>query len=640
MAKRLQYRRLLLLVLLLGAAFAGLGYRLIDLQVLRHDELLAKARQNTEREVFREPRRGDIVDAKGSLLATSIFVKTVCADPVLIQDRQAEVARALAPLLQQPEGELAKRLALTLRQNAKGEIVTNRYVVLKRKVPVETWERIRTVMANVSFGVDDKKLSKSQQAFFRNLRSKAIFVDPVDDQQRVYPNQSLAAHVLGFVGMQDAEVGGTRLIETAGKEGIELWMDSKLKGVRGWRVTERDLRGRELVALRDQDVEPRDGLKVVLTIDSVVQHILESALAEAMERHSPVSISGIVVRPRTGEILAMATLPAFDPNSPGSAHPDARRNRVITDIVEPGSTFKIVVVSGALNDRLVSLNDGFDCEHGHFAFAGRVLHDHESYGVLSVQNIITKSSNIGAAKIGIRLGEKRLHDYIRDYGFGTRTGIPLPGEVGGILHPTKQWTKVSIAQIPMGHGVAVTRLQMAMAMCAIANGGVLMRPMLIDRLEERDGNVVAKYSPQRVRQVITEPVAKLMVATLKTVVSPEGTAPKAALEHYTVAGKTGTAQKAGVGGYLAGKYISSFMGFFPADHPELCISIVLDEPKQGYYGGQVAAPVFKQIAERAANYLNIRPDVDDNNPESPESIATTPEKRPIKTAFARTSSNP
>ncbi len=636
----MQYRRLLLLAILLGAAFAGLGYRLVDLQVLRHDELRAKATQNTEREIFREPRRGDILDAKGNLLATSVFFKTVGADPVRVGNRLADVARARAPLLQTGESELYRRLLPRLRQNGKGETVTNRYVVLKHKVPVETWEKIRAGMSQLSFGVDEKKLSKAQQAFFRDLRAKAIFTDPVDDQQRVYPNQSLAAHVLGFVGLDDREVGGSRVIETSGKEGIEFALNAKLSGVRGWRVTEKDRRGRELVALRDQDVEPRDGFNVVLTIDSVIQHILESALADGMEQHTPISISGIVVRPRTGEILAMATLPNFDPNSPGSAPPDARRNRVIADVVEPGSTFKIVVISGALNDRAVTLNDAFDCEHGHFAFGGRVLHDHESYGVMSVQDIITKSSNIGAAKIGMRLGENRLYDYIREYGFGVPTGIPLPGEVGGILHPTKQWTKVSIAQIPMGHGVAVTRLQMIMAMCAIANRGVLMRPVLVDRLEDRNGNIVAKYYPQRVRQVLTEPAAKLMVAALKTVVSPEGTAPKAALEQYSVAGKTGTAQKAGVGGYLPGKYISSFMGFFPADDPELCISIVMDEPKKGYYGGQIAAPVFKQIAERAANYVNIRPDREDNKPEPTTSIATAPERRPVKNVLARTLTNP
>jgi cell division protein FtsI/penicillin-binding protein 2 len=398
-----------------------------------------------------------------------------------------------------------------------------------------------------------------------------------------------------------------------------------------------DHQRRELVALREQEVEAHDGLNVVLTIDSVIQHILESALAEGMEAHSPISITGIAIRPRTGEILGMATLPNFDPNNPGVYPTDARRNRVIADVAEPGSTFKIVVVSGALKDGTVQLSDTFDCEHGRFHFAGRVLHDHESYGVLSVEQIITKSSNIGAAKIGIKMGPARLYDYIRAFGFGTRTGIPLQGEVVGIVHPLKEWYKVSIAQIPMGQGISVTRLQMTMAMCAIANKGALMVPMLVDRLEDRDHNVVAKYYPQRVRQVLTEPAAKLMVQALKTVTSPDGTAPKAALEHYTVAGKTGTAQKFENGQLAHGKYFASFIGFFPADNPEICIAVTLDEPKQkqGYYGGQIAAPIFKQIAERTANYLNIRPE-DGEAPSASDTAAAPMDSRAVKTAAART----
>jgi cell division protein FtsI/penicillin-binding protein 2 len=635
MAKRQQYRRLLLLAMLLGAAFAGLGYRLVDLQVLRHEELSAKAQQNTQSEFLLEPRRGDILDAKGNLLATSIFVKTVCADPTLLGNLQADVARAIAPLLQMSEGELCQRLLPRLRLNEKGESVTNRYVVLKHKVPIETWEKIQKTMSALSFGFDETKLTKLQRAFCRDLRQKAIFTDPADDQMRVYPNQALAAHVLGFVGMDGVELNGKRISQTVGKDGIELTLNSKLSGVRGWRVTEKDRRGREMVALRDQNVEPRDGLNVVLTIDSVIQHIVETALADTMEKHTPISVTGLVIRPRTGEILAMATLPNFDPNNLDASTPEARRNRVIADVMEPGSTFKIVVVSGALNDQTVRLNDAFDCEHGHFAFAGHILHDHESYGVLSVENIITKSSNIGAAKIGIKLGDNRLYDYVLSYGFGVRTGIPLPGEVAGIAHPVKKWSKVSVAQIPMGQGIAVTRLQMAMAMCAIANNGWLMQPMIVDRLEDRDGHVVAKYNPQRVRQIISEPAAKLMVTALKTVVSPDGTAPKAALDHYTVAGKTGTAQKAEGGVYVHGKYFSSFIGFFPADNPELCISIVMDEPKEGYYGGQVAAPIFKQIAESAANYLNIRPDKGEEPAVKPDSIAAPADLRPVKTVAVR-----
>ena len=329
------------------------------------------------------------------------------------------------------------------------------------------------------------------------------------------------------------------------------------------------------------------------------------------------------MRPRTGEILAMATLPNFDPNNLAASSADTRRNRVIADIAEPGSTFKIVVVSGALNERKVTLADQFNCENGAFSFAGRVLHDHERYGLLSVKNIITKSSNIGAAKVGIALGNQELYDYMREFGFGQRTGLPLPGEVNGLLYPPSKWSKVSIAQIPMGHGVAVTRLQMLQAMAVIANDGWLMRPMIVSRLEDANGNLVAQYTPQRVRQVVSERAAHDMVEALKTVVTDEGTAVKAALEHYTVAGKTGTAQKAENGAYVPGKYLSSFIGFFPADNPELCISVVLDEPKGAHYGGQTAAPAFKQIAERAANYLNIRPDREDKTSGPASSLART-----------------
>jgi cell division protein FtsI/penicillin-binding protein 2 len=220
-----------------------------------------------------------------------------------------------------------------------------------------------------------------------------------------------------------------------------------------------------------------------------------------------------------------------------------------------------------------------------------------------------KSSNIGAAKIGIKLGEQGLYDYCWDYGFGQRSGIPLPGEARGFLYPVKQWSKVSIAQIPMGHGVAVTRLQMLYAMAAIANGGWLMRPMIVSRLQERDGNVVQRYAPERVRQVISEKASRDMVEALKTVPTKEGTAPDAAMKNYVVAGKTGTAQKAENGAYAPGKYVSSFIGFFPADNPELCISVVMDEPKDnGYYGGKVCGPVFREIAERCASYLNLPPD--------------------------------
>ena len=615
MTKRLQLKRALLLLGLLGLAFAGLGYRLVELQLLRHDEFAAKAQLNTQREFRQAPRRGNILDARGNLLATSIFVKTVCADPVLIGKRQAAVAHILAPLLQLDETDLYQRLLPRLVKNHKGETVTNRYVVLQRKVSDETWQKIQMTMTNLAAGVDERKISRAERASLRDLRQNAIFTDPVDDQLRVYPGGALAAHVLGFTG---TEIGSNRVAMTVGRDGVELILNPALGGAAGWRVTRTDRQKRELVALRDENVQASDGLNVVLTLDAAIQHIVETSLADALQKHTPLSITAIVMRPRTGEILAMATLPNFDPNNPGATPVDARRNRIIADLMEPGSTFKIVVVSGALNDGAVRLTDTFDCERGHFAFGGRVLHDHEPYGVLTTENIVTKSSNIGAAKIGIRLGQDRLHDYAWDFGFGQRTGIALPGEARGILYPVKDWTKVSIAQIPMGHGIAVTRLQMIMAMNALANDGWLMRPMLVSRLEDRDGNVVQQYAPERVRQVISAAADKLAVEALKTVVSPAGTAPGAAMKNYTVAGKTGTAQKVENGTYAEHKYISSFIGFYPADDPQLCISVVMDEPKEGYYGGQICGPVFREIAERCASYLNVPPD------KNPELAATPP----------------
>jgi len=631
MAKRIRLRRLVGMALVLSLAFGGLGYRLVQLQVLRHEEFSAKALRNTLRNFVFEPRRGDILDAKGNVLATTEQVKTVCANPELLGGHQPEVARALAPWLQESEASLCQRLMPRLYRNQKGQVLTNQFVELKRKVKVETWETIQQTMANLSFGGNGTHLTSRQKAFYHTLRAKAVFAQ--NDQARCYPNQGLAAHVLGYASSEPREMGGVHFNQIAGQDGVEQRFDAQLAGLQGWRLTEMDRSGREVVRWREQDIEPRDGLNVVLTIDSVIQRILETALAEGLAQHTPISISGVVVRPRTGEILAMATLPTYDPNNPGAAPPEARRNRVIADIAEPGSTFKIVVVSAALNEGVVALSDPFDCLRGTFHYAGRTLHDHGSFDILTVQQIITKSSNIGAARIGIKLGPERLYDYIRRFGFGVATGLPLPGEVSArpFVRPPKQWSQVSIAQIPMGQGISVTRLQMAMAMCALANHGLLMRPMLVERLEDRNRVVKEKYFPQPLRQVISPAAAKLMVTALKTVVSPEGTAPKAALEHYTVAGKTGTAQKVINGTYSHEKFFASFTGFFPADDPELCISISMDEPKHGYFGGQAAAPIFKQVAERAANYLGIPPD----RPEGP----AVPEAQGLKTAEV-TAGNP
>jgi len=598
-----------LAVVILG--YGGVVAKAFYLQVIRYNELSTLADQRRQRVDVREAKRGDILDVNGNVIATSFLVKTVCADPSLIGTQQMVVARTLAPLLGLSEQELCEKLTPQIRIRENNTIVTNRYVVLKRKVLVETWEQIRVAMSNLNFGVDLQKLSPRERSFYNALRTRAIFTDPIDDQTRFYVTSNLFSHVVGYMALQEKQFRGRPYLANVGAAGIELVFENELAGVPGWYVTETDVRGREIGGSRVQDLQPQDGLNVVLTLDSYVQHLVRTALSEAMARHSPVSASAIVVKPSTGEILAMVCLPDYDPNAPGESPPEARRNRLISDVYEPGSTFKVVVVGAALNEGIVGLDTVLFCENGRFEWAGRTLRDHEPYGDLSVKEIIGKSSNIGAAKIGLMLGPERLYRYVLAFGFGARTGIMLPGEVGGIVHPVSQWSKLSITRIPMGQEIAVTPLQMVMAMCAIANKGVLMQPKLVDRLEDRGGRVVVKYTPQPVRRVISEEAAALLVEALKSVVSKEGTAPRAMLRGYSIAGKTGTAQKVreGVKGYVPGKYFSSFIGFLPAHNPQVCIGVFLDEPRNGYYGGQVAAPVFRQIAEKLVGYLNIPPDV-------------------------------
>jgi cell division protein FtsI (penicillin-binding protein 3) len=529
----------------------------------------------------------------------------------MIGGQLAVVARALAPLLQMSEADLQQRLMPRIQKNSKGETVTNglHYVRLQKNVPDAAWQKIQTAMSQLSFGVNETNLSKADRAFLSNLRQYAISAEP--GQSRVYPNGPLAAHVLGFVG---ATENTNHTTEVFGYDGIEKYFNDKLCGATGWRVSGSDSHGKELVTQRDEDVQAKNGLTVVLTIDAAVQNILESALTNAMARHAPQSITGIVMRPRTGEILALASLPSFDPNDLHTINTNTEPDRVISDVMEPGSTFKTIVISGALNERIVTLNDQVFCENGVFHYGGITLHDseHNHLGDIPVWEVLEKSSNIGASKIGMKLGKDKLYEYMQDFGLGSFTGIPLPHEASAknFVRPPDQWGKYSIVQIPMGQGVAVTRLQMAMAVAAIANGGVLMRPMLVKRLEDDNGNVVQRYEPQSVRRVISEATAAEMTSALKTVVSKDGTAPLAAITNYVVAGKTGTAQKVVDGKYSNDRYFVSFIGYFPADNPELCISIVMDAPKEGgrAFGGALCGPVFSEIGKRCASYLNIPPD--------------------------------
>jgi cell division protein FtsI/penicillin-binding protein 2 len=607
-------RRLFIFAIAAGVAFAGLGFRLYVLQVVHHDRYRDIVGDNTQRVFLKPPRRGDILDVNGHELAMSLPVKRVLADPSLLDPYQPQVARAIAPLLSLDEAALIQSLRL-LRTNETGVVRTNRFVDLKCQVNQERWGQITQAMAQLKLDIDETALNRKERAALQQLRRRGIYGE--DDYQRIYPSGRLASHVLGYVleteRLLTNSMGRAACVEMTGIAGTESWLDGKLRGMRGWRVTELDRFQREIVVFREQDVEASPGLNAVLTLDMFVQSILETQLAEAFSKFNPKSVCGMVIRPRTGEILGMASLPDFDPTTPGKFGEEARRNRVVEDAHEPGSTFKVVVVSGALNEDVVSLNDVFFCENGRWMFKGRPLHDHDhGFGNLTVEGIITRSSNIGAAKIAVyRLGEEKLYDYMTRFGFGKKTGITLNGESAGILSPPSKWDGLTISRLPMGHAMAATHLQMVMAMSAIANEGRLMRPMIIHSLQDSTGAVVARFQPQFLRQVISPRAAHQMVTALKTVTAKDGTAPKAALDHYTVAGKTGTAQvPGGPTGYLPQKYVSSFIGFFPAEEPEICVSVLLEEPdvRRGYYGGQTAAPYFKVISEQVANYLKIRPD--------------------------------
>jgi cell division protein FtsI/penicillin-binding protein 2 len=607
--------RLVLLTIVMGVCFVTLGCRLVDLQLLQHEEFARLAEDQHDHFYYREAPRGDILDRRGSPLATSIPVKRICADPQSLKGQEVEMARFLAPLLKTNESVLLQQFSRTTLDKT-GAVVAARYVVLKQRVPVEEWEKIRSALTNQFAAVVEArkltnklgKISKTEYGALHLAWTRAIHTE--DDQVRTYPNGALAAHILGFTGYRDVVKNGRTNSLPAGVEGIEKTFDEKLHGARGWVKTEATNRKQELYVFREQDVEARPGLNVKLTIDARVQQIVEEELVAPMAKHYAASASAIVVRPRTGEILAMATLPNFNPNNPAKSQPAARRNRILTDMFEPGSTFKTVTLSGALNDGLVKLTDRFDCENGAFSYAGRILHDHGHHGVISVEEIIAESSNIGTAKIAIKMGKERAYKYIVDYGFGQRTGLPLSGEISGWLAKPKNWSDLHLSRIPIGQGVTATPMQMAMAIAAIANDGVLMRPMIVDSLVDDKGETVVKYEPQTARRVVSSAAAKDTTKALKTVVEA-GTAANAKLEGYTVAGKTGTAEKPVNGIYTKEKYYASFIGFFPADEPELLIAVSVDEPlkKTGYYGGQIAAPVFKRIAERTANFLNIKPEV-------------------------------
>src|SRR5437870_1279783 len=556
--------------MLVCAAFIGLfsifSFRLIYLQAIKHDEYAGLA---AEKHVYKQiiyAERGMILDANKEVLAHNIPVETVVADATHLNSTEATVD-LVSSELRIPSGELAEKLNSG-----------RRYIVIKRDVPTHTATALREKL----------RAGNLHGIYFEH------------DATRIYPNGSMLCHVIGFTDF-----------DHHGIQGVEASMEEYLHGQDGYRYIEHNRAGQEIVLYRGQEREPRNGYQIHLTVDLNLQNIVENEIDAAMREYSPKKATIILMRPQTGEILAMASRPHFDINLRSEAKPEQMKNRAIIDMMEPGSTFKIVAAAAALNERKVRLDSMIFCENGLWNFGGTPLHDHAAFTDLSVKDILVKSSNIGAANLAVSIGDQKFYEYIRRFGFGERTGIELPGEIPGLIRAPQSWSKISITHIPMGHEIGVTPLQMTAAMCAIANGGKLMTPRIVKSITTSDGKTISTLSPIVLRQVISTQTANQIGSALRGVVSDRGTAAAAAVPGFIIAGKTGTAQKVDPrGGYEKGQYVVSFCGYLPADRPEFVGLVVLDNAQtkpELNYGGLVAGPIFSRIAEKAARYLDLEP---------------------------------
>jgi len=566
----------------LAGVFTLFSFRLIQVQVAQADEFTSEAAAKHVDKQIIHARRGAIQDAHGEALAQNEPVKTVVADASLIKDRDA-FAALVAGVLEVPEAVINGKLSRMTKSKVTGKLEPSRYIVLKKDVPETTATQLSLLVAQ----------SKTQ-GVVSNLEAIRFEQDFI----RVYPNGSLLCHVLGFTNG-----------ESMGMDGVERSMEQYLRGENGFRFIERDRIGREIVPYRGQQRDARNGCNVRLTIDMGLQNIVEQELQAVVKQYRPKSATVILMRPQTGEILAMATRPNFDLNKQSGVPEENRRNRAITDILEPGSTFKIVTTAAALSERVVRADTMIFCENGYWDWCK--LKDHHPYSDLSVADVLMRSSNIGTAKLAAQLGDQRFYEYTRKFGFGERTGVALPGEVSGILHPPHLWSKISITRIPMGQEVAATPLQVVAAMAAIANGGRLLMPQIVSEIVDDDGVTVARFPAQEVRRVASQKACDAVRDALVRVVSKTGTAQLAAVPGYDIAGKTGTAQKYDEKGKVThDKYVVSFVGYMPAHDPAFVALVILDEAraKPGEnYGGLVAAPVFAKIGDRAARYLGLKP---------------------------------
>ncbi|NIM03224.1 hypothetical protein GTN66_03620 [bacterium] len=537
-----------------------LEIRLYYIQIVNHHRYRKMADKQSFSVRQADFKRGTIYDRNGNELAIEFEVSSVYAIPSLISHRK-ETAKKLAPLLNMSEKAIRKKLHSS-----------NSFVWLKRKIDTEIAEKIdRLHLKGIKF---------------------------INEGKRFYPENELASQVIGLAGL-----------DNQGLSGIENSFDPTLRRKTKKTVRRKDGFGREVIAA-DSAYQPEvSGCGVVTTIDRVIQYIAEVELKKAYNETKAKLATIIVQDSKTGEILALANFPSFNGNSPSREKYKYLKNPAISSIFEPGSTFKPIVAAALLEENIVALEDRFYCEEGVYLFNGLPIRDHESEDWLTFIQVLEKSSNIGMAKAGQLLGKDKLYEYARDFGFGNFTGIRLPGETPGILKKPKDWSEISLSRLSFGQGIGVTAIQLISAFSSLANGGVLMEPMIVKRIVNPSGKAVKEFRPCPVRRVISYKTAKTLTSILCRIVE-HGTGREARIMGYKVAGKTGTAQKfdAATGKYSDTNHIASFIGYLPAEQPKVTILVILDEPQGFYWGGSVAAPVFARVGLRIMRHLGIPPD--------------------------------
>jgi cell division protein FtsI/penicillin-binding protein 2 len=530
--------------------------RLAHLQVVQHEAMLELAQRQQQRMIRISPLRGVIYDRLGRELARSVEVESIFAVPSETVPAKAMVGRLAHALKLKPQAILEKLAE------------PREFVWIKRKVAREEAEAVKA------------------------LRLPGIYF--VMENKRHYPNSGLAAHVLGYVG-----------IDEAGLDGVELAYDEHLRGQEGYVQVQKDARGRSYGRTQPPWYKGQD---LTLTIDAAIQMEAEAALQEAVQQARARSGVAIIIQPKTGEILALANLPSFDPNTFSKSSEHQRRNRAIRDLYEPGSVFKIVTYAAALEEHRARPDDTIDCLGGRIILAGHPIRDHKIFHLLSVREALENSSNVGAIRLAVNVGSARFVNYIERFGFGRPTGVDLSGEASGIVRPLEKWSKISIGAVAIGQEIGVTAIQMLAAMATIANVGVWVQPHLVRTIHSRAGDGLSPTTPET-RQVISQKTARALTEMLEGVVL-RGTGKRAQLSGYTAAGKTGTAQQFDpeTGRYSPTRHVASFVGFAPVKDPQVCILVAIDEPRGLYHGGDVAAPVFKRIAEMGLHYLDVPPD--------------------------------